>query len=394
MVNYSKSDFFTIKKVINGGYGLSSLKAGKTVLVKYALPGETVCTMPLEQKKRLEYAQVTETIESHPRRITAPCSYYTKCGGCDLQHADYVFQCTIKQQIIADLLFRQPSMILKELSADIPLTISAPLQFGYRQRIRLKIINGGRFGFNKFHSHDVIAINKCLLAPPIINDCLSALPESGEYLSLAPILEELEILHNPYTESLNLLLHLNRRPRAADQKNAACLGKKIKTLSGVFFSGNGFSMQGPFGHHNRSASRRMSTILQADRPLTLSWEVGGFCQVNMKQNERLVELVLRFSALAPSDRVLDLYSGMGNFALPVALRAAHVHGIENQGSAIRSACFNSSQNNIANTTFEKSDVIESCKRLINRKATFDVIICDPPRQGMPALAPLLGLLTK
>lgn len=119
MVNYSKSDFFTIKKVINGGYGLSSLKSGKTVLVKYALPGETVCAIPLEQKKCLEYAQVTETIESHPRRITPPCSYYGKCGGCDLQHADYMFQRTIKQQIIADLLFRQPSMTLKELSADI-----------------------------------------------------------------------------------------------------------------------------------------------------------------------------------------------------------------------------------------------------------------------------------
>lgn len=394
MVNDTKSDPFTIKKVVNGGYGLSSLKAGKTVLIKYALPGETVCAIPLEKKKHLEYAQITETIASHPHRVSAPCSYYGTCGGCDLQHAEYMFQCAIKQQIIADLLFRQPSMTLKELSAYIPLTISAPLEFGYRQRIRLKIINGGRFGFNKFHSHDVIAINKCLLAPPIINNCLKALLERDEYLNLAPSLEELEILHNPCTDSLNLLLHFNRRPRSADQKNAERLGKNIKTLSGVFFSGNGFSMQGPFGQQNCSAGKRMSTILQADRPLTLSWEVGGFCQVNMKQNERLVELVLRFSAPLPSDRVLDLYSGMGNFALPVALRATHVHGIENQGSAIRSACFNSFQNHIANTTFEKSDVLESCKRLINRKATFDVIICDPPRQGMPALAPLLGLLTK
>jgi 23S rRNA (uracil1939-C5)-methyltransferase len=84
---------------------------------------------------------------------------------------------------------------------------------------------------------------------------------------------------------------------------------------------------------------------------------------------------------------------MGNFALPVALQAAHVHGIESQGSAIRSACFNSSQNHIANISFEQSDVIQGCRRLVNRKATFDVIICDPPRQGIARLAPLLNLLT-
>jgi len=394
MVNYSKSDFFTIKKVVNGGYGLSSLKTGKTVLVKYALPGETVSTISLEKKKRLEYAQTIETIKFHPRRVTAPCPYYGTCGGCDLQHADYMFQCTIKQQIIADLLFRQSSMTLKELSTDIPATISAPLEFGYRQRIRLKINNKGSFGFNKFHSHDVVAINKCLLAAPIINDCLTALLERDAYLSLASVSNELEILHNPRTECLNLLFHLTRRPRPADKKNAERLCEKINSVSGVFFSGNGFSLQGPFDHQKRSTSKRMSLILQTDRPLTLSWEVGGFCQVNMKQNERLVKLVLNLSAPLPSDHVLDLYSGMGNFALPIALRAAHVHGIENQGSAIRSACFNSSQNHIANTSFEKSDVIEGCRRLINRKATFDVIICDPPRQGIAAIAPLLGLLSK
>lgn len=373
---------------------MSSLKSGKTVLVKYALPGETVSAVSVEKKKLFEYAQAAETIKSHPRRVEAPCPYYGKCGGCDLQHADYMFQCTIKQQIISDLLSRQPSMTLKALSADIPATLNSPLEFGYRQRIRLKICNDSRFGFNKFRSHDVVAINKCLLAPPVINDCLNTLLERDEYLSLAPISKELELLHDPCTEWINLLFYLKRKPRPVDQKNAERLCGKTNKVAGVFFSGNDFSMQGPFAPQNRSTNKRMSTILQADRPLTLSWEVGGFCQVNMNQNERLVKLVLDLLAPSPSDHVLDLYCGMGNFALPVALKAAHVHGIESQGSAIRSACFNSSQNHIANTSFEQSDVIEGCRRLVKRKVTFDVIICDPPRQGIARLAPLLSLLTK
>ena len=79
------------------------------------------------------------------------------------------------------------------------------------------------------------------------------------------------------------------------------------------------------------------TIATAERPVRLCWEAGGFCQVNLAQNKNLIEIVLQFCRVDKTETVLDLYCGMGNFSIPLAMKAKEVLGIEGQGSAIRSA---------------------------------------------------------
>ena len=104
--------------------------------------------------------------------------------------------------------------------------------------------------------------------------------------------------------------------------------------------------------------------------------------------------MLQFADTSPNDSILDLYCGMGNFAIPVAKKVKRVLGIESQGSAIRSGRKNCAYNGISNLTFQKSDVSEGCKRLVENRQSFDTIICDPPRQGMPGIAPLLRKLCR
>ena len=93
---------------------------------------------------------------------------------------------------------------------------------------------------------------------------------------------------------------------------------------------------------------RLPASERDDRPLTLSWEVGGFCQVNLAQNRRLIDTVVDFTAPGPGDTVLDLFCGMGNFSIPLARRCRSLLGIEGQGSAIRSARANSLRAGLAN----------------------------------------------
>ncbi|MBE0583852.1 MAG: class I SAM-dependent RNA methyltransferase, partial [Desulfofustis sp.] len=152
----------TIKKVVNGGYGLARLADGKTVLVHFSLPGETVEIAIDRRQQRLDYARATTILTAHPGRITPPCPYYGSCGGCDLQHADYDTQCRLKRAILVDLFSRSPAAELSESADSIATIIGAAQPLGYRQRIRLQIDVQGRVGFHRFHAHQVISIKRCL----------------------------------------------------------------------------------------------------------------------------------------------------------------------------------------------------------------------------------------
>ncbi len=115
-MNCNNTENVTIKKLVNGGYGLAGLRNGKTVLVQFTLPGEVVTIATVARQQHLDHARAVAVVQSHAGRVRPPCPYYGKCGGCNLQHADYPTQCLVKQQILIDLLERSPSPVLKELA--------------------------------------------------------------------------------------------------------------------------------------------------------------------------------------------------------------------------------------------------------------------------------------
>ena len=106
---------------------------------------------------------------------------------------------------------------------------------------------------------------------------------------------------------------------------------------------------------------------------------GSFFQINLEQNQILIQTVLQFSEVNKEDSVLDLYTGVGNLTLPLALRAKEVLGIEENRMAIDDALFNAEKNGIGNCDFiqgKVEDVFMSWKR-----KTPDLIVLDPPRTG-------------
>ena len=392
-MNPNKIRIATIKKIINGGYGLCSAEDGKTILVRHCLPGETVEIRIVEQQQHVDYGIPAEILVPHSNRISPPCRWYFSCGGCDLQHADYLTQCSIKDTIIKDLFERNQPGSLDHLIPLIAPILPSPGEFGYRQRIRLKI-GKNSIGFNRFRSHEIVPIKRCLLAPDNINSALEILPYASGFHSLSSITEEIDILSNPDDTTLCLIFYIKRKPRPNDRKSARQLADEIAPGTRIFLAGRQFSIEGPFSGRKEETDRYLSMTFPGQDQLTLFWEAGGFCQVNIRQNFNLVDLVLDYCEPYSSDKILDLYCGMGNFALPLSQKTAQVHGIESQGSAIRSGRYNSDYNQRSNITFEKSDVMTACKALVESNQLFDTIICDPPRQGMPNMALLLGRLCK
>ena len=383
----------SIAKIVNGGYGLAEVPDGRKLFVRYCLPGETVAVEITEGKKRICFGHAVQVLSPAHGRITPPCPYYGRCGGCNLQHGEYTTQLKLKKDILGDLLSRSPLSEAIGQPDAFRSIIGAEYPFGYRQRIRLKIGEQGNPGFTHFRSHKIVAVKHCLLAAPPINECLAGLQGDANFRHLASVTEEMELLLDEISRKVALRLLLKRPVRPADRRNARELTANMGVLDRVFFHGRQFAQEGPHGS-GEPESNLLGFQIEGTDPLTLCWEIGGFSQVNPGQNLKMIELVRRLVQPTSADRILDLYCGMGNFTLPLARQAAEVVGIEGQGSAIRSARNNARKNGLINCSFHKNDVLSACRDLVANKDSFDTVLCDPPRQGLGPLARLAADLAR
>ncbi len=390
-----------IEKIVNGGYGLARRDNGQIVLLRHVLPGETVTARILEEKKGFAEAALIEIIEASSHRVPPPCPKYGTCGGCDLQCCDSEQQLRIKREIIVDLLERAPQSALQQAVPLLAAPLASPRLFGYRQRLRLQIDEHGQPGFRRFHSHQCVPISQCLLARPELNSALQQLQALPPFHKILATTTELELLLNPASSRVVCIFHLTRKPRPADMKEAEVLVETLPLVEKIFFHGQDFLPCGPdTGSREDRDSEGLQLLLppfpgHTDQPpLSLSWEAGGFCQVNLEQNIQLIQTVLDFCRPDPETTILDLFCGMGNFSIPLAMQSASLLGIEGQGSAIRSARKNSDRAGLTNTLFEKSPIHERCQALAAEGRSFDCVVIDPPRQGAPGLARQLAALTR
>lgn len=389
----------TISKMVHGGYGLGRLDDGRMAMVRQVLPGEQVTFAVEEEKKNYLLGRMVSVLRRSDCRIAAPCPYYGVCGGCDLQHAAYEEQLRIKGDILFDLLSRQLHTLPGDASCPVSPTLASPLTTGYRQRIRLWVKDGRSCGFRKFHSHEIVTIHRCLIAREELNETLHGLAAQQSFVRLLANTLELELLFNPQSGKVSALFHVTRKPRPADFSSAAELTAAVALVERVFFSGPRFPL-------TAAAPAGCDTVLgvtyqEAGQetgpgrfPLTLTWEAGGFCQVNLEQNRNLISVVCDFASIHKQETVLDLFCGSGNFSIPLAAAAGSLLGIEGQGAAIRSARANSARAGLANTTFEKRPIHAACEELTAGGASFDCLVIDPPRQGIPGLAGQLHTLCR
>ncbi|MEE4240313.1 MAG: 23S rRNA (uracil(1939)-C(5))-methyltransferase RlmD [Desulfopila sp.] len=384
-----KSKTILVEKMVNGGYGLARLHDGQVILLQNSLPGEEVLYSVDAQKKKTLFGRVDAIVSrKNSARVTPPCPYYGRCGGCDLQHCSYPEQVQLKKEILEELFAAFP--------VTVPPFVPSPEQFGYRQRIRLQLRND-KIGFYAFRSREIAEIEACLLAHPLINTVLREVSPKKEFHLLCRNSTAVEFLYNPATESVTLLFHYLRPPRPSDTKTALQLTEKTESLERIFFQGEKFPLHGPFSssaNHNRESKTFSQTINDRYNGITHTflWEVGGFCQVNLRQNQQLVDYVIQKAAPTKNHHLLDLFCGMGNFSIPLAHSGGSLTGVESQGAAIRCAAINSMTAGLKNTEFIKGHVDTVCARLKHQGRIFDTTLVDPPRQGLTDLPPTLAAL--
>jgi 23S rRNA (uracil1939-C5)-methyltransferase len=348
------------------GYGVARID-GEVLFVTRAVTGDKAWIKIIEKKKKYSIGKVIEIIEPSPWRTNPPCPFFDQCGGCQWQHVNDSMQVILKKEILMEVLRRLGRL------KDIPLfsAVPSPQPYGYRIRVQLKV-KGESMGYYKEGSHQIVDIDHCPIAHPLVNQIIVSLRKTSPSFFHT---EKIEIHASPDDGKGILILHPSSfNPQIKPSLNEFLQAHSI--LKGITIVGKqGFIPLGdPTLHFMVSLNQQGE-----ENVLRLRTSPESFFQVNLEQNQTLIRTVLEFSNVMKEDKILDLYSGVGNFSLPLALMGKEVWGIEENKKAVEDARLNAERNGIKQCRFIRGKTEDVLKDW--RRERPDLIVLDPPRMG-------------
>ena len=367
------SEKLVIEKLVYGGDGLARVQEpdgrAKTVFVPFVLPGETVEATIAEQKKGFFRAGLERILAASAARVEAACPYYLRCGGCHYQHANYETQLKLKSDILRETLERTARVSFQN---EIRLHASPP--FAYRNRTRLHVQTAPEFriGYFRYASHELLAIKKCPISSPLINQVIAAFWQLGDQVPSG--LNEIEFFANDRDDQLLLELYIS--PEADREKlKRLCqmLAEHLPQLAGAssFIQSPGKRYLAP---QEPALLHGVPAIQYQTRVASYTVSAGSFFQTNRFLPDALVDIVTgdRKGTLA-----LDLYAGVGLFSLALAPHFEEVIAVESAPASGRDL-----ETNAASNIKISRQTTESFLARAHRTIKPDLIVVDPPRSGL------------
>jgi len=370
-----------IERLGMDGEGITKLiegeNAGKICFVPFALPGENVDIDVVQSKKRFCNAKLLNIANKSEHRINPKCKYFGVCGGCQLQHMDKQLQIEYKTSYIK-------SLMQKSTNCDIEISKFMNMDdFSYRNKMVFPIgQDDGHaiIGMFENKSHNVVKIDKCLIANDLINQFLNIVQE---YLKESSI-KGYDFKTNKgdwkyivvRTNGNNLLVTV-----VVSQK---CNLRVFYKYLSSYFDNIGLSIVVSDKSQEIMSGKYcylygLEYLNLEENGIKYSINNCGFLQVNDKVKNTLYSSVV--AKIDKSDTVIDAYSGAGLLSSIISKKSKEVVGIEINQSASNSAIKLAKENNISNIKFITGDVVDyisSCLLDDNKNYT---IVLDPPRAG-------------
>jgi 23S rRNA (uracil1939-C5)-methyltransferase len=329
-----------IEKWVYGGDALARLN-GRVVLAPFVLPGETVRVRAGADI----HADLVEVIEPAAERVQPPCPVFATCGGCHYQHAPYPFQVARKVDILREQLRRVGKI---DYTGEIETITGPPLY--YRNRSQFHIADG-RIGYLAARSHTLVPLTgECPISSPRVNQVLAEIRSRLSDPQFPRFVRSLEVFTNEAEVQVNVIE--SDRPVA-------------KSFFEWFRSSVGLDYATSFGDFRVSPH--------------------SFFQVNRFLIEPLVDAAVHGISGATA---LDLYAGVGLFALPLARHFQNVVAVEAGSNAARDLEINIGR---ARGTLRQGTKIRAVRArvedfLADVTATPDFVLADPPRAGLGKIA--------
>ena len=314
---------------------------GKVVFVPKAIPGDVIAIKDIKKYKKYMRADIDKIINNSCIRKDARCPYFEYCGGCQIMNISYREQLKYKKNKVINIFKKYGNM-------DINPEIIYDNQYKYRNKITLEVKNGV-MGLNRYHSHDVVKIDKCFIVSDNIN----------ELIRIINSLDLMRVNKIMIRESVNKDLMVVFYGGIDIDEVINVLGNRVESIY----------IDDKLVYGNKCINTNLDKYRYTLSP-------KSFFQVNYDMTVKLYDKVLEY--INDGDNVMDLYCGTGSIGIYISGKVKNILGVEIVKDAVRDANKNKDINGINNILFKCGDVEE----IINSNDKYDTIIVDPPRAGL------------
>jgi len=369
-----------IRDLTHEGRGVCSV-AGKTVFVDGSLPGEIVKFDYIATRKDYDEGRTTEVIKASPDRVEARCEHFGFCGGCSLQHLDSDRQIQYKQDALISA--------LKQIGGLEPEQIAPPLKgpaWGYRHKARLGVkyvAKKGRvlIGFRERQGRFLADVRHCPVLVPEVGAQLEYMADQIYRMQARDQIPQIEIGKGDDATCL-VIRHLVE----LSESDKVILLEMAKTLD-VYIS---LQPRGPDSVVPLWPEEQTLDYGHPEFDVKIQFHPGDFIQVNPEINRQMVRQAIDWLDVQDDHKVLDLFCGLGNFTLPLAVRAKEVIGVEGDQAMVDRARENALANDLGNTRYFVENLMKPEKQSAWIKEKYDRILFDPPRSGAREIIPLIA----
>jgi 23S rRNA (uracil1939-C5)-methyltransferase len=362
-----------VETLVYGGRGLAR-PGGYVVFVAGGLPGDRVRAEVTKAKRGFAEAQALELLRASPERVAERCEHGAEpCPGAPWQALPYERQLAHKQEQVADSLERLGGMTDFELEAIEP----AVEQWRYRNKLEYSFAtaDGGLvLGFHARGRWDrVVDAGNCLLASERADAARDEVRQWALGAGLAPFDRRAGagVLRN-------LVVREGRRTGEVQTRLVTSPGDLPRPPVDLHtvIEGPSGGTDGPTGV--------LGTERLAEELCGLRFELShdAFFQTNTEMAERLYGIARDYADLRGSERVFDLYCGIGTIGLVMAADAGEVWGLEIVPAAVVDADRNAAANGIGNAHFVAANARTGVRPLLERAGRPDLVVLDPPRAGL------------
>ena len=362
-------------------------QSGKVIFIKGALPTELVTYTITSNKARFSKAKVRNILKPAVFRAQPKCAAFGVCGGCTMQHLDIRAQIAMKQRVLEDDL----QHIAKTKPEEILRPMGGPT-WEYRQRARLSVVNRSikkgtvLIGFHEGKSGYVADMLACEILPKHVSDLLPQMRKLVMGLSIVDRMPQIELAigepEDPNSDDpkknkpVTALVFRNLQPLTSADEDLLRAFADLHQVW-IWLQPKGIETVAPFYPEIGKLCYRLPEF-----EIEMPFKPADFTQVNHMMNRALVSRAILLLEAKASDRVLDLFCGLGNFTLPLARKAKQVLGIEGLETLTNRAKENAVHNGLVDkVSFMKSDLFEVTAETISSWGKAERWLMDPPREG-------------
>ncbi|MBZ4034665.1 23S rRNA (uracil(1939)-C(5))-methyltransferase RlmD [Flavobacterium sp. 17A] len=403
--NTDKVVFHQIQVLDAGAKGVSVAKApdGKVIFIPNVVPGDVVDVQTFKKRKAYYEGKAVKFHELSDYRVDPICEHFGVCGGCKWQNMKYSQQLAFKQNEVKNHLQRIGKVELPEFE-DI---LGSEKQFFYRNKMEFSFSNsrwltekeigstedlGNRnaLGFHIPKMWDkILDINKCHLQEDPSNAIRNEIRAFANEHNLAFFnprehsgLLRTVMIRTVSTGEIMVLIQFFEEDKENRELILDHLYEKFPQITSLQYVVNG-KPNDTIYDQDVILYKGRNYILEEMEGLKFSINAKSFYQTNSDQAYELYKITREFAGLTGNETVYDLYTGTGTIAQFVSKKAKKVIGVESVPEAIIDAKANAERNNITNCEFFVGDMkVVFNEAFIAQHGKPDVIITDPPRDGM------------